>query len=492
MKSSLALFTIFVFLFSFNIKQTPSLAIEFHKKIPLLKTKLSHLKNKNEFDGIEENHYNNEINDKDDFDLNIHHLDKITNSKFNRNLKSHKEWPNKDYFDFDANKKLLDRKKNTKYPDPHNKALWTKGNCFVLLNNNFYNLYKLRDKNLSLLTEGGYMIDFNLCKDVVSDNGKRSLVINKAKSIRFSDRFIYDKYWASENNKLYLDLPYGDPCNNDETEQYITTLILKCNPKVHEPIIRNTNTGKDAFNKDNCHNYIKIETKEACSIGEYIFWYKSFGLEEKIVGMVMILVGIVFLFLGEKFSSISSFVLIGLGMSLVFKTVIGMFFDIDLQICLSIGLTMAFITLFYSSLRLVLLSILLGFFTGNILYNFLLQFINLDPFAIYWISLGGCVVFFVIFTLIFSYAIVIITTSIFGAYILVRGVSLHLGGFPEETYTSFLIINGEFNQLNRLIDKTMLLYLLSMGGMFLLGCVSQGFMINDIKTKKRKSLLIED
>jgi hypothetical protein len=467
MKKDLALFTFFLILNCTYFLCVNTLTIELHKQISLKKVTLKHSKR-----NLSQDESQNTANKKNDNKKNLKSVNYLSKLDHNNN---------------NVSTTFL----RTNYPDVSNPTLWKKGNCFVLINNNFYNLYAFRNKKLNILAEGGYIVDINLCKDLMADNGKRSMIINKSKGIRFSDRFIFDKFWAVENNKIYLDLPQGDPCTYDESILYQTTVILKCNPTINTPIIRNSNSGKDAFSKDKCRNFIKIESKDACSVGQYIFWYDAFGFDQKILALVLIGAGLIFVFLGEKIASISSFVVIALSTGLIIKVLFGLFVKLELQICLTAGITLSVVTLLYSSLRYLLLSIVLGFFTGNILYNFLLQIISIDPYMIYWISIITCISLSILFSLMFEYGIVMITTAAVGAYSTVRGLSLYLGGFPEETYTGYLISHGEFNQIKELMDKRVVAYLTSMGCLFVFGLFIQGCLKSENIPVRRKSSLLE-
>ena len=91
----------------------------------------------------------------------------------------------------------------------------------------------------------------------------------------------------------------------------------------------------------------------------------------------------------------------------------------------------------------------------------------------------------------FKYDIAVITTAAVGSYAIVRGISLHLGGFPEEAYTSYSISHGEFNQINELMDKRVVAYLTCMGCLFVFGLFIQGCLKSDGSNspKRRKSLI---
>ena len=119
------------------------------------------------------------------------------------------------------------------------------------------------------------------------------------------------------------------------------------------------------------------------------------------------------------------------------------------------------------------MGIIIGYFLGNILYNFALQVIFIDPVKLYWIVVLSSIALFTIFSAIFRDSIIVLTTSLLGAYAAVRGFSILTGQFPDELYTAKLISYGEFNELSRVFGGSGK-YLLLILVFFIIGCIVQG------------------
>ena len=368
------------------------------------------------------------------------------------------------------------------------------GICLVLIEDKFYNIYKLINKKISILSQNGYIIEFNPCKDLKTDNGKRAMVVNKSKDIRFSGNFLEDKLWSVNNNKLYLELSSGQSCNDDETKLYKTIVIMKCNPTINEPIIRNSPNGIDTFDKNKCENVIKIESKYSCPERYYI-WWNEMGLSDQQAGIFLILVGIFFLIFGETFTFVSSTIICTFGMCFVTKSVLEIFISIPLIHTIVIGFVFGILSGISTTMRYLSLSIVLGFLLGNVLNTFMLQIILLDPYVLYWICVAVSFILMIIISSLITKYMLIFICSLIGGYSIIRGISFFLGGFPEENLLTMLIAYGEYNQISSLMNNTNLIYIGSMIGTGILGCIIQGYFTTSVKSKEQKDdkiLIVED
>jgi len=54
---------------------------------------------------------------------------------------------------------------------------------------------------------------------------------------------------------------------------------------------------------------------------------------------------------------------------------------------------------------------------------------------------------------------VVLATSLVGAYAIVRGISVFAGGYPDESYVMMLINHGEFQQFGRVFGSKIYLYI---------------------------------
>lgn len=93
----------------------------------------------------------------------------------------------------------------------------------------------------------------------------------------------------------------------------------------------------------------------------------------------------------------------------------------------------------------------LGYSIGIFLYNIVLNYIHADPKVIYWVTLIACIAIFSILALWIVKQLLIFSTSICGAYGIIRGASLYIGNFPSESVVLDLIQHQEWDQLDKVI-----------------------------------------
>jgi mannose/fructose/N-acetylgalactosamine-specific phosphotransferase system component IID len=102
----------------------------------------------------------------------------------------------------------------------------------------------------------------------------------------------------------------------------------------------------------------------------------------------------------------------------------------------------------------------MGYLVGIFLYDVFLQYIHADPKVIYWVTIVGCIVICSMLALWLVKHVLIIATSICGAYAVIRGASLYIGHFPNESVIIDLIEHKEFEQLQNvsILMKKLFLY----------------------------------
>jgi hypothetical protein len=248
-----------------------------------------------------------------------------------------------------------------------------------------------------------------------------------------------------------------------------------CSPKqTKDLIVLNEND----FNTQSCQNTIRMSSPHVCRYENFEPWFsqlKKMGINKYVVGTLMGLIGLLFLFLGVKYFKISSFILIGVVGALIAKSFLSPYYELPLWGAAIFGIILALITLWFIDLINTILSVIFGFFLANLFYNFLIKFVDADPNTLYLWTLIVCVILSVIlFTCFFEKLIILLLTSFIGAYCFVRGISLIIGGFPDETYIGKLISHKEFNQVSSLFSGKTMIYLLAILLLFVLGCMVQG------------------
>merc|ERR1711957_1073949 len=127
-----------------------------------------------------------------------------------------------------------------------------------------------------------------------------------------------------------------------------------------------------------------------------------------------------------------------------------------------------------------------GYLLGVFLYNFLFNQISSHPKIVYF----SCIVFSIIalefMVLMFRRFVIILSTSFIGAYSLIRGMSLMLGGFPSEGMVVDLIEKKEWEQLKLLLTNSVYMYLIGMIIFFFAGNIIQWVYFKDEKDEKEK------
>jgi hypothetical protein len=88
-----------------------------------------------------------------------------------------------------------------------------------------------------------------------------------------------------------------------------------------------------------------------------------------------------------------------------------------------------------------------GYLLGVFLYDFILNQIHFNPKIVYYSSIAFSIIFAIVMVILFRNFVIILSTSLIGAYALVRGLSLLIGGFPSEGMVVDLIEKKEWGQL---------------------------------------------
>lgn len=216
-------------------------------------------------------------------------------------------------------------------------------------------------------------------------------------------------------------------------------------------------------------------SKYACRTVKFSAWYKSLGVDKLVIGSILGVFGLFLVFFGNTYFKFCSSIIIAFCSAVILKSFLAPFVQMTFPVALCIGIVIAVILYSLMSLVTTVLSIIIGYFLGNIVYNFIVtKFTSIDPDTLFIITVLVCIGLTMLLAYLIKEIIVIIATSLVGAYTAVRGLSICLGGFPDESYTSKLIIYREFNQLGRAFGGKANMYLIGILLLFLLGLIIQG------------------
>ncbi len=247
--------------------------------------------------------------------------------------------------------------------------------------------------------------------------------------------------------------------------------MVTCNPNQADSTIDN----EGEFDSNSCTNTVKMTSKYACKGSKFIAWYKIVGVNKMIIGALLGVCGLFLVFLGNTYFKFCSSLIIAVCSGLILKSLLAPFVEISWPISFGLGIIVAIIIYNLIEFLTTVLSIIIGYFVGNIVYNFVVTwFTGVDPNTLYFTVLIVCIILVLILAYLIKSIIIIVATSLVGSYVAVRGLSICFGGFPDETYTSRLIMAMEFQQLSRIFNGKAKIYLIGILCVFAVGLIVQG------------------
>ena len=101
----------------------------------------------------------------------------------------------------------------------------------------------------------------------------------------------------------------------------------------------------------------------------------------------------------------------------------------------------------------------LGYSVATFFYQIVQTYVTWDPQILYYIVLAVCVIIGGVIGWFFSEPILILSLSVFGGYLAMRGVSLVAGNYLDESMTIDLIKSQEWEQLAELRTPWIYAYL---------------------------------
>lgn len=203
----------------------------------------------------------------------------------------------------------------------------------------------------------------------------------------------------------------------------------------------------------------------------YVFW-KFLNTYDWLFAIILIVAGLFECILGQKLLYPTSFI-ISCSAVIIFTVIF--FFQFLLPpgcaswiiwVILFIGLVIGLFAGYYvSQNKEKILSIVVGglsgFFLGEFLFNLFGNKFGSHLMLINILFIVICIIVLVVLSLIFSKFIIIFSTSLIGAYGIIRGISFFAGGFPSEFTIIDLSAAGETEQLKKLLSWEIYVYLSS-------------------------------
>ncbi|MCQ2821045.1 MAG: TMEM198/TM7SF3 family protein [archaeon] len=364
--------------------------------------------------------------------------------------------------------------------------------CFYVQNKHVYSFQNLENDQGDYITdyssdsgENGKLY-YNFCRNTLKtcpaeegEEQKQSTIIyeNGEKCIRLSGSIeggedgknIWQEFVdiSETENKtgLTLSLAPGDYCNADKTERYQIIYKMYCNNDLEK---KDFKLNFESFNPNNCTTFITGEAYDACTVNNLLRLRQFIEEKKVIIGIVIIAMGIFLVGLGAKVFKVVVVLICGLICSIVCAIMAFSLFMVETEkqfwmvilIPFAIGLLLGCLLLKSVRSAVFMQGASAGYPIGIALYDLVLKYIDWEHTDIlYWIVIGACCIAFGLLALLFLKVTIIISTSIVGGYMVIKGASFFIGYFPDETQLVELIKAKEYEQLDELLTYHVYIYL---------------------------------
>lgn len=281
----------------------------------------------------------------------------------------------------------------------------------------------------------------------------------------------------------------NDTCSDGK---YQTIFELECN----DASITLTPLFTEGFKPGVCKSTYSFSTKEACPNLDILSMVKFFGDNYIIFSLVIIILGLFELILGANIIIITIYIITSITIiTIVFIFIMqfivvgfdkpGVFWAV-LVISLVVGLVLGFIIARYKKNIIgFILGGYSGYIVGTLIYSSFLNRIETTvPLLIHIPSIIVCIIVFILIAFVFFDHIIIFSTSLIGAYGIIRGIGTLIGNFPNEIVIITLIDIGEPEQWEKFLTWWVIAYLIVLGIIFVFGVAVQYYIRNKVGGKK--------
>jgi hypothetical protein len=377
--------------------------------------------------------------------------------------------------------------------------------CYINDNGIIYDLNSLHNSNIDYridTVEGTF--SFNFCKNAIhsctnkaGDEGLGFFTdaldmqcYKVAGPSTFSNKYdiIFDT--ETSNTTIRMTMPTGEICKSNPDTNYSTVFNIECSQDAEAAVIES-----NAFSALQCTNTINMKSKAACPFFNAYSVFNTIKSNKYIFGSILILAGIFFCFFGLKFIKITEMIAAGVAVTLLFiwlifsnitLTYATWAFWITIAISVAFGILVMVLLGKYEWIGRGILGGLLGFVGGLFLYNLALRFIQSNPTVVFWLTMAVCIGLGIFITIWIGKPILVISTSIVGAYGIIRGASFMIGGFPDEREVYDLGQKGEWDQMSDLLSGYVYIYLGVFVVLSIVGMIIQFKYFYDDEEKKEK------
>lgn len=375
--------------------------------------------------------------------------------------------------------------------------------CLWANKRNVYSLQKLQsEKDYVKEFEEGKII-FNFCTNIKSEVEttaiwEKDILPNETEIIKLSGSINGEgkstNEWSEfedddESKGIKIKMTKGEKCLEDSYHQ--TYFKVYCDPDVEDSEFLNTITF-EGFRNDTCTHYINARSIYGCALNE-MYLLKRFMEEYKYCCVVVfVLVGLFLCLFGKKYQTITIVVFFGILLMYIATVIVLNLIpnlitsEKNLWYLLVFSFIAGGIIGVFLKAKVKLVAILIGASMGYSFSEFVYQIIqnniDLNPTAIYYGTMGVCIIIGVLLAIKVVEAIIIVGTSIIGGYIVMRGVAIVGGEYWDEEQFADMVKSQEMDQLKEMQSNWIYAYL----GLWLI-VSAFGIWFQCFRHKKQKS-----
>lgn len=274
----------------------------------------------------------------------------------------------------------------------------------------------------------------------------------------------------------------GNNVNN--TLPYNLNMVLNCNDKITQPqnmtAVFNSATGYT----------LSLEDNNACSFDAFSFW-KKLGWGQYIVEGVIALFALVLCVAGIRMykpTILSIGFLAGAAITYIFlnlfvENAVGQdwWFWVIIGISVLVGVLCGLLLFFLNKLAFATAGAFLGYVLGNFTYELVLHKLDGAGSPVYYyVCIVVMALIFGILSCWLQEIVIILATSIGGAYVSVRMVGTMAGKYPDESFIAQEIASGEYESMPLIV----FVFLAVMAALAILGLVLQFKAKREINAKE--------
>lgn len=339
-------------------------------------------------------------------------------------------------------------------------------------------------------------IYYNFCRNTHAIENSTFVEDNNGTLVRLSGSIEGEgeskNVWEeSKEGGVLISLVEGEICNN--SEKYSVSLDIRCDADKDGKKFKET---IEVTKADSCKYNVLMKSLYGCSLKSKYLLLKLFQKFKFPFAIIFVLFGVGLCFFGNRFIKYAIIGICGLvGCYALTALVLRLFPNfitketylfICLILCFVLGCVIGYFIRNDEKMYILLLGAGLGYFAATFVYQIIQNYVEFDPEILYYACVGVCIVIGAFLAWKLTKYIIILATSVFGGYLMMRGVSLIAGNYLDEGLVIDLIKSKEWDELKEMRNGWTYAYL----GSWIVLTVA-GVYLQCTNNKKKKSKDVE-